>query len=211
MSQKTFPLKNFLISLIVVAGVMTACQATKPESAVVSTVAPTNTPRPTETPTPTDTPTAAPTNTPAPTHTPSPTPDLTATAQAYAAATAEAEAALVRPDLEKIGLSTDGGYLGWKHDPLTIKVDTYMEERPEIDYPEFVAADFVLQTDTTHHRRLPMIVIFIISSISAFALVACGAWTMSIARVYRHDHIVRRRLREYAERHGVPQWHYPRR
>ncbi|MEK7786264.1 MAG: hypothetical protein AAB658_12705, partial [Chloroflexota bacterium] len=139
--------KTFLITLITLTLVAVSCGSTAPqptaEPVPTDTPLPTNTLIPTNTPAPTDTPT------PAPTSTFTPTPNATATAQAYATATAEANAALVRPDLEKIGLSTEGGYLGWMHDPLTIKVDTYMEEKPEIDYPEFSAADFVLQTDVT--------------------------------------------------------------
>jgi hypothetical protein len=140
-------LKNLTVVLMALAFVITGCglvpsQPTA-EPAPTDTPAPTNTAIPTDTPVPTDTPT------PAPTSTFTPTPDATATAEAQAAATAEANAALVRPDLEEIGLTTEGGYLGWMHDPLTIKVDTYLEEKPEIDYPEFSAADFVLQTDVT--------------------------------------------------------------
>ena len=137
--------KIFLMTLIALALVAVSCGSTAPQPTAAPV--PTDTPLPTSTPAPTNTP--RPTDTPVPTSTYTPTPNATATAQAYVTVTAEANAALVRPELEKIGLSTDGGYLGWIHDPLTIKVDTYLEERPESDYPEFSAADFVLQSDVT--------------------------------------------------------------
>ncbi len=139
--------KTFLITLITLAFVAVSCGSTAPQPAAEPV--PTDTPFPTSTSAPTSTPVPTDMPTPVPTSTFTPTPNATATAQALATATAEANAALVRPDLEKIGLSTEGGYLGWVHDPLTIKVDTYLEEKPESDYPEFSAADFVLQTDVT--------------------------------------------------------------
>ena len=143
------------LTLIALTFVLIGCTSAGPEAAPIVAAAevdtatplaaPTNTPRPTNTPTATSTPT--PTNTPTPTDTP--TPDLTATAQAQIAATAAAQTALIDVELQKYGLSTNEGHLGWMHDPLSIKVDTYMEMRSEVDYPDLSVADFVLQSDIT--------------------------------------------------------------
>lgn len=139
------------LTLIALTFGLVGCASAGPEAAPIAAAAevdaatplaaPTNTPRPTNTPTATSTPTPTPTRTP--------TPDLTATAQAQIVATAAAQTALIDAELQKYGLSTNEGHLGWMHDPLMIKVDTYMEDKIDVDYPDYSAADFVLQTDVT--------------------------------------------------------------
>jgi len=136
-----------LVNLIVAALLLGACGT--------PTAAPTVVP-PTATATaipPTATHTAIPpTNTPVPpTATPEPTatPDMTATAEGIATATATAAIAQINEELKEYGLTTDGGYLGWMQDSMTIKVDTYMEQKQQTNYPDMNIADFVLQADMT--------------------------------------------------------------
>jgi len=93
---------------------------------------------------PTATPTALP-----PTATPSPKPNLTATAAARATQTAAPIIAMIEGELQKVGLSTQEGHLGWVHDPVTIKLDTYMEAHANVDYPDLVVSDFVVHSDIT--------------------------------------------------------------
>jgi len=113
------------------------------EEATFTAVPPTATATFTPVP-PTATPTAIP-----PTVTPSPTPNLTATEQARATQTAAPIIAMIESELQKYDLSTNEGHLGWLHDPLTIKTNSYLEIRAQTDYPDVVASDFVLQTDVT--------------------------------------------------------------
>ena len=93
---------------------------------------------------PTATPTAVP-----PTATPSPTPNRTATAQARATQTAAPVIAKIDAELQKYSLSTQEGHLGWVHDPVTMRLDTYMEAQWQVDYPDLVVSDFVVHSDIT--------------------------------------------------------------
>ena len=102
---------------------------------------------PTETPAPTNTP--EPTNTSVPTATSTATPNRTATAQARVTATAQAVIAKIDAELKKYDLSTKEGHLGWMHDPVSLKLDTYGEYKHDVDYPDLSVSDFVLQTDIT--------------------------------------------------------------
>jgi len=112
-----------------------------------ATPAATNTPEPTstETPLPTDTPTEVPTDTP------TSTPDVEATEQALATQQAEDIIAnKIAPELEKIGLSVDDGYLAWSStDTETIRISDYntFDFIPIGD--DLEVQDFVLYTDVT--------------------------------------------------------------
>lgn len=129
---------------------LAACQSlSTPEP--TATPEPTTTTAPTETPKPTNTPEPTATNTPEPTATP--TPNATATAQAYATATVQAVISDIDKSLQKFELSADTGRLGFLHDPVTVKVNTYGEEKHESDFPETTFKDFVLQTDVTWNSK----------------------------------------------------------
>lgn len=108
----------------------TATQTALPPTATHTAIPPTSTPVP-------------PTATPEPTS----TPDVTATAVAQATQTAAPLIAMIDAELKKYDLSTDEGYLGWANDSLTIKVDTYGEEKWQTNFPDFSVADFVFHTD----------------------------------------------------------------
>jgi hypothetical protein len=127
-------------------------------SACTGAAAATDTPGPPAPPT--DAPPAA-TNTPLPptataspvppteTPVPSPTPDLAATAAAAATATAAPIIAMIDGELQKHGLSTEQGRLGWLHEPYTATLDSYLAEDYHTDYPDVTASDFVMQADIT--------------------------------------------------------------
>lgn len=146
MFQKMRP---FLL-LVVLSVWITSCQPGMLAAFAPSpTPEPTATSTPTNTPAPTDTPTPTPTDTPEPTATATATPNRTATAQAKLTATAQSALAEIEPELKKYDLSTDGGYLGWLHDPVDINLNTYLEERYDTDYPDTVVGDFVFYTEMT--------------------------------------------------------------
>ena len=84
-----------------------------------------------------------------PTATPTPTPNVTATRAAAATETAAPAIALIDAELKKYDLSTGAGYLGWVNDALTIKVNTYLEEKRQTNYPEVSMADFAFHSDMT--------------------------------------------------------------
>jgi len=109
------------------------------------TPAPTNTPEPTstETPLPTDTPTEVPTDTP------TPTPDMIATLEALM--TQQAEELItdkIAPELEKLGLSVDDGYLAWSSiEPEDVRVFDYNTRVYSEIGDGLSLGDFVLYTD----------------------------------------------------------------
>ncbi len=100
---------------------------------------------------PTELPTATPL--PADTATPEPTatetPDPTSTALAEAAVTQAAILEMIAPDLERYGVSAEQGRLGWTHDTVEMRLDQYQERVIDVDYPEMVVGDFVVQADVT--------------------------------------------------------------
>ena len=129
---------------------LTAACAGPAAPAATATSAPTETataPPPTLTVTPSPTVTATPLPTVTPTLTP--TPDASATRQAAQTATAGPVIAQIEKDLAAYDLSLDSGRLGWTWDHMSIKVTSYAEERSQAPVPDFVAADFILQTDVT--------------------------------------------------------------
>jgi len=125
------------------AGAQAAAPSAMPPTSPPATLSPTATATFTPVP-PTATPTAIP-----PTATPSPTPNLTATAAARATETAAPILAMIDGELQKYDLSTQEGQLGWVHDPVTMKLDTYMEAQSQVDYPDLVVSDFVVHSDIT--------------------------------------------------------------
>lgn len=112
-----------------------------------ATTAPTSTPEPTstETPLPTDTPTEVPTDTP------TPTPDVEATELALANQQAEALIAeKIAPELEKLSLSVDDGYLAWSSSaPENVRVFDYNTRIYSEIGDGLSLGDFVFFTDTT--------------------------------------------------------------
>jgi len=136
-----------------------------------SSAEPTNTPRPTRTPKPEvttapDNPTqppqpAQPTQPPAPTLAPvAPTntvappaqPTLAPTAAPTAAPT-QAGAAIpsqIETELQKIGLSTKEGHLGWSSDaPISLTAEGYLGIENQLIGQNLTASDFVIKTDIT--------------------------------------------------------------
>ncbi|MBI3762476.1 MAG: hypothetical protein HY260_11525 [Chloroflexi bacterium] len=106
-------------------------------------------PTPTAIPTELATATLAPTETPTPAPSATPTPDSAAMAQTQAAETRVAAAPIIEPQMQKYGLSTAQGSLGWMHRPITLSLTKYGEYQTAVDYPELRVADFVVQADIT--------------------------------------------------------------
>jgi len=149
----------------------TATQTAVPPTATHTAIPPTSTPVP-------------PTATPEPTS----TPDVTATAMAQATQTAAPLIAMIDAELKKYDLSTDEGYLGWWDDSTVIKVDGYMEEKPQAIFPDVSAADFVLHADVTWE--------------TSTGLAGCAFYVRSEADLKRGKH-----YRIYMMRlGGVPLW-----
>ena len=120
---------------------------------VTDTPNPSNTPAPTDTPEPTSTETPLPTDTPTevPTDTPTPTPDVAATEQALATQQAETLIAdKIAPELEKLGLSVEDGYLAWSSAaPENVRVFDYNTRVFSEIGDGLSLGDFVLFTDAT--------------------------------------------------------------
>jgi hypothetical protein len=118
---------------------------------VIDTPQPSATPAPTDTPQPTSTETPLPTDTPTevPTDTPTPTPDLAATEQALATQQVEALIAdKIAPELEKLGLSVEDGYLAWSSAaPENVRVFDYNTRVFSEIGDGLSLGDFVLFTD----------------------------------------------------------------
>src|SRR3990172_2829070 len=127
----TYKSRSVIGLLILAALLVSACGG----RAIVQADATLAPPTATQTPVP-------PTATPEPTS----TPDVTATAVAQATQTAAPLIAMIDAELKKYDLSTDEGYLGWANDSLTIKVDTYGEEKWQTNFPDFSVADFFFHT-----------------------------------------------------------------
>jgi hypothetical protein len=108
---------------------------------------------PTSLPTATFTPTLEPTATPIPpTDTPEPTPtstpDRKATESALATADAEETIARISETLEEIGLTTEGGSLGWvQTEQISFDLDSHSQMVYDVADPDLVAADFVYKMD----------------------------------------------------------------
>ncbi|HLB47403.1 MAG TPA: hypothetical protein VJL59_10400 [Anaerolineales bacterium] len=144
--MNTYKSRSVIGLLILAALLVSACQsavASTPEPPTATQTAPPPTATATLMPTHTPTATAMPTNTPTATS----TPNATATAEARATQTAAPAIAMIQDELKKYDLSTDEGYLGWANDSLTIKVNTYGEEKWQTNFPDFSVADFVFHTD----------------------------------------------------------------
>lgn len=120
---------------------------------VTDTLQPSDTPAPTNTPEPTSTETPLPTDTPTevPTETPTPTPDVEATEQALAAQQVEALITeKIAPELEKLGLSVEDGYLAWASSgPENVRVFDYNTRVYSEIGDGLSLEDFVFFTDTT--------------------------------------------------------------
>lgn len=140
---------SILVGLTTLALVTSACRPmAQPTASAGKEAGPTATLPATKTPVlPTATPEPTATNTPKPTATS--TPDKAATAAAYATATADAIIGEIDKELQKYDLSTDEGQLGFIHDPVSIKVNTYAEEKYVTDYPAMVFKNFALHADVT--------------------------------------------------------------
>ena len=144
---KRLPLHHLSVVLGLLLSACTGVQAAEPSAAPPTSPPATLPPTATATFTPVP-PTATPTAIP-PTATPSPKPNLTATAAARATETAAPILAMIDGELQKYDLSTQEGQVGWVHDPLTMKLDTYMEAHTDVDYPDLVVSDFVVHSDIT--------------------------------------------------------------
>jgi hypothetical protein len=153
------PAQRLIALALVLALALAACgnQGTPAEPAstptpVADAPEPTGTPAPTSTPQPTSTPTSLPTETPAPTptDTSTPTPDAAATEQALATQQADQIVATIAPQLEKLGLSVEDGYLAWfSTQPEEIRVFDYIATKFSEIGENLNLGDFILFTDIT--------------------------------------------------------------
>jgi len=146
-------MKAFCIAIAVLSLVLGACalQAAPAEPTVTSpppTAAPSETPAPSDTPVPTDTP--IPTDTPTSEPTATATEDLAATQAAEQTQSYEAALALVKPELERIGIPAEEGSLAWTQvEPVSLEVADYNTLNYAALEPNLVASDFVLHTEFT--------------------------------------------------------------
>ncbi len=136
-----------LLMLVLVLASACAAPAAPPTATPEPTATeppPTATPIPTNTPLPTDTPTPLPTPTPTRTA----TPDRKATQAAQATQTQEALLALVSEDLQSVGLTTEGGKMGYySPEDISIANDAYaMIYYDKLD-PFGTYGSFVLHSD----------------------------------------------------------------
>jgi hypothetical protein len=51
--------------------------------------------------------------------------------------------------MERYGLTTRQGALGWTHEPVTLSLTEFQEHQIEVDYPDLSVTDFVVQADVT--------------------------------------------------------------
>jgi hypothetical protein len=153
------PAQRLIALALVLALALAACgnQGTPAEPTstpipVADTPEPTSTPAPTSTPQPTSTPTPLPTETPteSPTDTPSPTPDILKQLEAEATQQADEIVATIAPELEKLGLSVEDGYLAWSStEPEDIRLFDYNATRFSEIGDGLNLGDFILFTDVT--------------------------------------------------------------
>ena len=145
---------SFLIALLLLVALAAGCAEPQAAAPIIlphsDLPAPSDTPAPSATPTPIDTP--QPTATQVPTDTPDPTatPDRAATAAAQSTAQASEAIAAIDSELQKYGLSTRQGFLGWLgSEPEEIVIETYntMNYVPVAGGQRF--SDFVLKVDVT--------------------------------------------------------------
>lgn len=111
---------------------------------------PSTTPLPTSTPQPSSTPTSVPTETATPEPTATPTPDLQSTQDALATQQAHDLMAKIAPELEKMGLSPETGYLAWySTNPESLTLFDYDAKKYLPIGDDLILGDFVLFTDVT--------------------------------------------------------------
>jgi hypothetical protein len=122
----THPNTFRILSILVISVfLLSACGGKSAALQAVPTA--TTPPQPTATTVPpTATATQVPTDTPEPTSTP--TPDLTATAAVQATATTDAVMAMVKPELDKVGVTPADGHLVWHNDEdIVLSATSYNE------------------------------------------------------------------------------------
>lgn len=134
------------IMAVCISSLCLSCSSPTAQATPQPTPQPTTEQLPTDTPIPSDTPEPTKTTTP----TSSSTPDRTATAGSKSTQTAAVLLDDIDAELQMINLSTDQGFLGWSSImPVSLTVDTYLEDRSWVIEPDQTFADFVLKTDVT--------------------------------------------------------------
>jgi hypothetical protein len=134
------------IVVVCISSLCFSCSSPTPQATPQPTTQPPTEQLPTDTPIPSDTPEPTTTTTP----TSSSTPDLTATAGSKSTQTVAAMLDDIDAELQMINLSTDQGFLGWSSTmPVSLTVDTYLEDRSWIIESDQTFTDFVLKTDVT--------------------------------------------------------------